>query len=230
LIRLWEVATGKERARFEEPRGTVYVLAFSPDGRRLATTSPNGSLLVWDVTGRMKDGRLAPAKLSPPELETAWGDLGGDDAGKAHRAVWLLAAAPEQALPLLRESLKPATAVDTGRLKKLVAALDDDDFEVREKATQELEELGDRAEAALKKALEGTPSAEVRQRVRHLLDRQRGAGASPERLRQSRALEALVQTGGPEAKRLLEELAQGAADAALTKEAKAALRRIDGRH
>jgi RNA polymerase sigma factor (sigma-70 family) len=228
-VRLWETATWKERARFEGHRGGVVALAFSPDGRALATGSADSTALVWDLTGRQRDGRLAPARLSAAELEVAWGELLGGDAAQAYRALWLLAAAPEQALPLVRESLRPVTAVPDERVKRLVAELDDDDFDVRERATAELAKLGGAADATLRKALAGQPSAELKQRVQHLLDRPRSGDASPERLRQSRALEVLAGMGTPEARRLLEELAKGAPGAGLTEEAKAALGRVGER-
>jgi len=85
--------------------------------------------------------------------------------------------------------------------------------------------MGGAADEALRKALEGNPSAELRQRVRHLLDGSRPAELSPDRLRESRALEILEGMGTPEARRLLEELAKGAPGAGLTEQAKAALGR-----
>jgi hypothetical protein len=48
----------------------------------------------------------------------------------------------------------------------------------------------------------------------------------PEDLRHIRAVEVLEGLGTPEARNLLEELAKGAADATLTREAKASLRRL----
>jgi hypothetical protein len=45
-------------------------------------------------------------------------------------------------------------------------------------------------------------------------------------LRQSRAVEALERAGTPEAKTVLEKLGQGAADALVTREARAALGRM----
>ncbi len=42
-------------------------------------------------------------------------DLGSDDAAKAYRAVWALAAAPKQSVAVARESLKPVAAVEAGR-------------------------------------------------------------------------------------------------------------------
>jgi dipeptidyl aminopeptidase/acylaminoacyl peptidase len=226
-VRLWETATWKERARFEGHRGGVVSLGFAPDGRSLLSGSADNSALLWDLTGRTRGGRLAPAKLSPAELEVVWGDLGGPDAARAYRALWQLAAAPAEALPLVRGALRPVEAASGERLKRLIAELDDDDFNVRERATADLAKLGGAADAALRKALEGQPSAELKQRVQHLLDQKRTA-PEPDQMRRSRAFEVLEQMGTPEAKKLLEELAKGAPGAALTEESKAALARLKG--
>jgi RNA polymerase sigma factor (sigma-70 family) len=214
-VRLWERATWRERVHFEGHRGGVVSLAFAPDGRSLASGSADSSVLVWDLSGRGRGGRLAPQ-----DLEVAWTDLLGEDAAKAYRARELLAAAPEQALPLLRGSLRPVAPVPAERLRNLIAQLDDDDFNVRERATEDLAKLGGAANGALRQALEGQPSAELRQRLQRLLE----SGPSPDR-RQSRALELLEVMATPEARRLLEELAKGAPGAGLTEEAKASLQR-----
>ena len=47
-IELWDVPTGKLRATFEEVPGGGAALAFSPDGRMLASGGPEG-VLLWDV-------------------------------------------------------------------------------------------------------------------------------------------------------------------------------------
>jgi hypothetical protein len=103
--------------------------------------------------------------------------LDGNDSAAAYRAIWTLVAAPAQCVPLLKEHLQPVAPVDAKRLAGLIAALDDDAFDVREKASTELEKLGEAAEGALRKALEGQPSPEVRQRVKLLLEKAAGAGA-----------------------------------------------------
>jgi RNA polymerase sigma factor (sigma-70 family) len=217
-VKLWEVATGQQRRRLEGHEGDACALAFSPDGRSLASGSSDTTGLVWDLAGR-------PAELPPTELELAWTDLRGNDAARAYAALWQLAGSPKQALPLLREVLAPARSIDADRVAKLITALDDDDFEKREKATDDLARMGEQVGPALKKALEGSPPVEVRRRVEYLLERLRTASESNERLRQVRALEVVEMMATPEARGLLEELAKGPAEAWLTGEAKTALRR-----
>jgi WD40 repeat protein len=224
-VHLWETATGKERARFTGHRGEVNSVAFTPDGRTLATGSFDGALLLWDVTGRQPNGRLQLTELTPSELDKAWTALSSNDAAQAHRAIWALAAAPKQALPRLKEQLKPA-AVDGKRISKLIADLDDDDFAVRDRATSELEKLGSAAEPALRKAIQDTTSAEVRLRAQRLLEGLDKAGSSSELLRTGRCLEVLEQLNTPEAADWLKTLAEGDPEARLTVEAKAALARL----
>jgi hypothetical protein len=203
----------------------VAALAFSPDGRTLATGSFDTTAVLWDLTGRARGGRLPVVVLSPSRLETDWQDLTTGDGARAYRALWALAASPGQALPLLQKPLQPA-AIDGPRIARLIADLDDDEFAVRERATGELAKLGASAEPALQKTLEGQASAEVRQRVERLLEKLREVGGSAEQVCQLRMLEVVEQIGSPEARQLLEKLAAGATEAALTQEAKAALRRL----
>jgi hypothetical protein len=107
----------------------------------------------------------------------------------------------------------------------LLAELDSDDFEVREKSTAELAKLGEAVESALRKALEGKPSPEARRRVESLLHKLRRVSPEPERLRELRALEVLERIDSPEVRQLLTTLAEGLPEARLTREAKAALQR-----
>jgi RNA polymerase sigma factor (sigma-70 family) len=221
--RLWEVATGKERRQLRGHEGLVTSVAYAPDGRRLVSTSFDTTGLVWDVTGHLRGGRLEVLKLSPQELEARWADLAGDDAAKAYRAVWDLAAA-ERSVPFLRAHLKPAPAADEKQIARWVGELDSVSFEARAQATRELEKPGDLAEPALRQLLEGQPSAETRRRARQLLEKL--GPLSGERLRVVRAVEALEHTASPEARRLLAELAAGAPEARQTRQAQAALRRL----
>jgi hypothetical protein len=77
----------------------------------------------------------------------------------------------------------------------------------------------------LRQALAGTPSAEARRRIERLLHRLEG----PAMLRINRALEALEHVATPEARAVVQALAQGDAHARPTQEAQAVLKRLDGR-
>ncbi len=225
-IFLWDLRRGKELRRFKGLEAQVTSLAFSPDGRRLVSGLSDSTLLVWDVGA-------FPAKPSDKRgaesLAKAWADLAGADAPRAFQARGTLASAPTDAIPWLRKHLRPASSADGQRLCRLLIDLDSEQFAVRQKAQEELEKLGDLAEPALRKALEDKPTLEARKRVQALLERLRGPVTRPEVLQALRAVAVLEDIGTPEARRLLDELAQGAPEARLTREAKASLVRLQRR-
>src|SRR5208283_5057345 len=122
---------------------------------------------------------------------------------------------------------KPVPTIDPVRLQGLIADLESDDFTVRQKASEELEKLGDRAGPALRKALVGQPALETRQRLARLLEYLETAQlASGELLRSLRAVELLESLATPQAQAILEQWAAGATGARLTREAQASLRRL----
>src|SRR5262249_49508546 len=141
-ILLWELATWQERRRFFGHRGAVVSLSFSPDGKRLASGSSDGTAMVWDVCAPRREARLVSARLGRGELESLWADLGGRDAGKAYEALCTLAASPGLTIPFLTKQLQPAAGSDEPRIAQLIGELDSETFTVREKARVELEKLG----------------------------------------------------------------------------------------
>jgi hypothetical protein len=222
-VRLWDLAAGKELRKLAGHTGNVTGVAFARDGK-LLSVSTDGTALVWDTSSLVK--RPAPAKLAADRLGGLWSTLSEADAAKAYDAVVLLADSGGQGVSLLRERVKPAAGWDAKAVDRLIAQLDDDDFDRREEASKELEKLGARAEGGLKKALKASPSAEVTRRAEELLKKLQEGSRSGERLRQARALEVLEGIGTPEAKKLLEELAKGTEDDPLTQDAKASLDRL----
>jgi HEAT repeat protein len=121
--------------------------------------------------------------------------------------------------------------VDEQSVAKLLALLDDDNFDVREKATHDLAGLGKAAEPFLQAALKKTDlSAEVKERIQRVLTALAQGSAPTGEIRARRAIEALEHMDAPEVRELLQALAKGAADNPLTRDAKAALTRLDAHH
>src|SRR5262249_36331433 len=124
VVYLWEVASGRARRRLEGHTGNITRLTFSPDGRTLASASADTSILLWDPAGPTSAEQKELAH--PPEPTRLGDDLAGSDAVRAGRAVRLLVATPAQAVPMLKERLKPIAKPEAERVKQLIADLDSD--------------------------------------------------------------------------------------------------------
>jgi WD40 repeat protein len=219
-IRLLEIASGKVRVEFAGHRQGVHGLAFSPDGRTLASGGEDNVVFLWDVTG-------ARTPAIPEKTPASWwDDLASEDAQRAGIALAGLQRKPETSVAFLRKRLRPAEVSDEKRLAQLLADLDGDSFDKREAASRELTQLGELMEARLRQALKERPSLEMRRRLDALLDKLEHASLPPETLRTLRAIEILEHVGTPEARRCLDALAKGAPQARQTHEAKRALDRL----
>jgi hypothetical protein len=197
-------------------------VAFSPDGNTLASASRDTTALLWDVREVRHAVQLPAHHLAPEAMQALWTDLASTDASRAYRAIAAMRAAPEQSMPFVKEHVRPVS-VDLARIKQLIADLDNDRFAVRQKATEELEKLGE-AEPMLRQALVDRPSVEARRRIGQLLAKFEAAVVPDgEVLRSLRAVVLLERLGTPEARRVLQEWAKGAPGARLTKSAKEAL-------
>jgi WD40 repeat protein len=198
---VYDTYTGREVLRRNGGQGAVNSLAFSRDGRKLASGGANTTALVWEVP---VPGR--PERLAGLDDDGAWRDLEDFDAARAFRAMTHLIASPADAVRLMKARLKPPPPADPARIKRLIADLDGDSYEVREKASADLAELGLAAEEALKAAL-ASPSPEVQRRAKHLMRRLEGPnGVGPDRLRARRAVEVLERIGTGEARGVLQGL------------------------
>src|SRR5438105_3288329 len=203
-------------------------------------------------------------------LEALWAELLSTDEAKAARATLGLAANPKEAVPFLKERLRPVK-VDAVSIAKLVKQLDSEEFETRGMASRELEYLGKFAKVVLEKQLADTESAEAKRAIRVLIDKmpkdeKAAPPAAPKIMgrnvsiqssngeikiiidgkpldlsgyappppqpppaswaRAARAAAVLEHIGTPEARQLLEKLADGEADAPPTKAAKESLERL----
>jgi WD40 repeat protein len=221
LVRLWSAA-GRLLHELPGHRGDVTALAFADRGAVLLSGGQDTTVLAWDAAALLRDDRPAPIKLTDEELEKHWKALAGEDPAAAGVAEQALARAAAQALPRLRDRVRPAAEK---QVAKLIKDLDDDDFPTRAAAQKELARLGKAVEPALREALKGQPSAEVRQQVRALLDKL-SAASDPDWTQTLRAVEVLEMIGGDEAEQALREAAKGPDGLELTARARAALERM----
>jgi HEAT repeat protein len=103
--------------------------------------------------------------------------------------------------------------------------LADQNFKVREKAMAALVKLDGRIVPVLGKALASKPALETKQRLERVRDQVTAFLLTGENLRACRAVELLERLGTPEARQLLQRLAEGAPGAVATSAAQAALQR-----
>ncbi len=121
--------------------------------------------------------------------------------------------------------MKPVPVPKAESVKAWVADLGSDDFATRETAEKELANLGDAVEAELRDAAK-SDVPERRDLATKLLKALAKRDA-PERLRILRAVEVLEYADTPIGRDVLKVLASGAPSALLTRDAKAALARLE---
>jgi WD40 repeat protein len=221
-IEVWDLTLGKTAATFTPPDRTA-VLAFSNDASLLASGGENGTILLWDCAAVLKRDFQEPP-WSDDHNNRLWKDLADTDAAKAYEAIMRLKRSPTPAVTLIRDRLR-WTEVNQ-QIGHWIEQLGSDDFATRLKATDALEQLGERARPPLVKSLTQAPSVEHKRRVELLLDKLAKPFTSPAGLRLLRSIEILDALATIEAASLLRQIAEeSAADEPLRREASRALQR-----
>jgi WD40 domain-containing protein len=221
-VRLWEVASNLVRREFAGHKGIVHAVALSPDETRLVSGGEDGQILAWDV------GAVAPAaaKTMPAaaDLETAWRAMAGPPR-EAFHAMTQLKAEPAF-LPFLDVRLEPLFKISQ-RLNELMRELESEKFAVRQKATQELEKLGEFAVPFLEQKLRGNLSLETARRIELVVMHVKPdeSGRYSTYLQMWRAIEILELLATDAARSKLQRLVKEFPDARIRDEAQAALQR-----
>jgi WD40 repeat protein len=229
-VQFWDLVTGKVVATRKMPEGErsntnhgslASCLAFTPDGRNLATGHADGTILIWNLELPIPKS----VRLTTEEIASLWSTLQDADAAKAWQAVWRLTDAPDDSVPFLRNSLKPVPGAPKDVTDPLLADLGSDVFVKREAANKLLKDLGFSAEPALRQRIDANPPLELRQRIEALLKiiGETTQPMTPEILQSLRGVAVLARVNSPQARQVLEGLTKGVDSAPLTAAAKGAL-------
>jgi hypothetical protein len=238
FIRVWDLPSRNERYRLELPNGAarnsqagqgLLTPVLTADGRQLVTEEPDGTILTWDLSPAFGSNAAHSENIDVKRIAGWWTDLASADPAVAYAAIWKLTDSRENALAILRKQMKPAGDADFDKVRKLIKELDDDRFDVRQTASRELEKMGAGIQPALRHALNGHLSREVRRRLELLVQDSGGVSQSPELLRHLRAIGILERIASKDARQLLTNLALGVPYAPETQAAKTALERLGHR-
>lgn len=226
-LSIWETGSWQFLRAFppSEARNDGQTMLFSHDGSSLFAANSDSTILQWDVSGRLTNGRRPPAgeALKEDRLNILWQRL-ADDPDKAYPAVWEMLDHSADAVPFVIGKVSPVGAREEKRLQQLLGQLDSDSFAEREEASRQLLAGGADFLPRLRQALKDRPSLETRKRLERILESLK-AGPPREQLRVGRALAMLEWSGRPEAEQHLRRLAAGVPSASLTRAAAAACQR-----
>jgi WD40 repeat protein len=234
-IEVWDLTLGTAAATFKPTERTT-ALAFSHDVSLLASGDEGGTILLWDCALGSRtvlktvphEGGVSPdSKVSPwsdNDKDRLWKDLANTDAAKAYEAMMQLKRSPTAAVALIRQHLRWTES--SKQIDRLIEQLDSDDFATRVKATDALEQFGERTRPSLVKSLTQAPSVEHKRRVETLLEKLAKPFTSPAGLRLLRSIEILDGLRTSEAVSLLRQIAEeSTADEPLAREVSRALQR-----
>jgi RNA polymerase sigma factor (sigma-70 family) len=221
-VSVWETGTWKLIRAFPpvSPRNDVKAMVFSHAGRSLFVGNSDSTILEWDVSGRFGPKGESPNR---ERLNVLWQTL-AETPDKAYPGMWEMLDHPTQSLPFLKERIPPVKPAEEDQIRQQLARLDSDSFTAREKATRQLDSLGEQFLPLLRQTLQDHPALETKKRVEGVLE-SLGRGPSMENLRLLRALAVLEWSDPAEAGAHLRRLAEGAPSASLTHAAKAAWQR-----
>lgn len=167
--------------------------------------NPRSGEVLWSGEARPHAGSR---KLEQVDMEKIWAALRDAETNEADRLMWQLAAGGDAAVKFVRTQFKPLPKPDKDRIAKLIVALGDDEFTVRQEAQRELASMDGLAADLLQTAAEKSESIEVRQRIRRLLEQIKNrSGGTPESRRELRAIDVLSRIGTSAAGAALKNLA-----------------------
>ena len=165
--------------------------------------------------------------LSAKDLDTLWhawsgtNEISRDFSGKAFKL------RTGQAVDLLKTKLIPVPESRVARAAELIKQLDDDNVDIRDKASKELGLDAHPIEPLILSAFAASKPGEVRNRLTIVKNAIAASPRSTDLILQLRGIALLEYVGGSAAEVELKRLATGAAGTRVTEEALAAVKRME---
>jgi hypothetical protein len=217
--------------RFDAPV-TPYDAALTPDEKRIVILGSSTeradfqySLYLYELPAQFLDPPAARA-IDDVELSKLWPDLQSDNDLRFQLAFKAYRAAPRPAFAVFRKEMPPVAKERQKEVEGWIAALDDEDVKRREDATENLQGVAHAFAPLLQSRQKASGPGEIHNRLTFVLKKMEKEKTPLSLVRESRVLSLLEQLATPEARQVLIELADGATEARLTVEARAALQRI----
>jgi WD40 repeat protein len=205
----------------------VSSIAVQPGQPRLFTGHWDGSAYSWDLRPTLAQLARTQPRTARRNLLEVWKWLGQPDPQEAFPLLWGLVEGETETVNLLKQQLRPTPAVAEKDILPHLARLDNEDFATRQRAFTSLLQHGEAALPLLRKRLADSPSPEAKANLERLI-----AGAeelTPERLQALRAVQVLEYIATPAALAVLTNLSKGLPESRLTKDATAALQRLEAK-
>ena len=197
-------------------KGVITSLAFTRDGKYLASSDSDGLVVVWPMD-------LVPKPAKSPDLGKAWEGLVVDDSRGIFVNVCQMVDTRDQAVQFLHDKIKPDIKVDQAEFKQILEELDSDTYTVRVKAREKLAQVAPGIWPVVRDAVKDAKSSEVRDALEAVLIKV----APPTAGQETRAVMALERIGSEEAVKLLRTFAGVADNPNLSGAAKKALERLE---
>ncbi|MFN4258255.1 MAG: WD40 repeat domain-containing protein [Gemmataceae bacterium] len=220
--RRWDTTTGQELRLLYESPGLISLIAFSPTATlQVSVTSGGSSLFIRKTMNKL--GETGRVRSTPTTyLDKLWTDLAEVDDTRAASVIRTLTTAPS-ALPFLQTHLQPAAAVSVDQCANWLRDLRAGRLRERRQAYVSFLRWGDQTQTWLTEQLAVEANPATRTLLQTILDQLQRRSVSRDERRTIRAVQALLRMGTVEARQLLDKLAQGASEAALTRAAQTAL-------